>query len=192
MASDSAHHVRLRPIRTTPTKKPPPPPFCAEELGRGLHSQSEEDSENVSAVHDADDADYEPLTPASRVFCSPSLNMTILVTFGLKTSCNIDALKEGLKSTLLRHKRFCSVVVSELSFSSLFLSFSILYLHAKEKRRREGRNVIVLVRLWFSIGNNLRDTPAFCFISSNAPEFFFISLSNAIFQWPLSLSLSLV
>ena len=108
MAADSGA-ARLRPIRTRPTQP-------SAELGRGLDSKSE-DLKNVSAVHDDGDADYEPLTPASRAFCSSSLNMTILVTFGLKNSCNIEALKEGLKSTLLRHKRFSSVVVSELSFS---------------------------------------------------------------------------
>ena len=108
MAADSG--ARLRPIRTTrPASKQP---FA--ELGRGLDDSKSEDSENASAIRDGE---YEPLTPASRAFCNPYLNVTILVTFGLKTSCNIEALKEGLKSTLLRHKRFSSVVVSQLSFS---------------------------------------------------------------------------
>lgn len=52
----------------------------------------------------------EPVTPAGRVFFDPSLNIHILVILGSKVPINIDAFKAGISDTLLKHKRFCSIV----------------------------------------------------------------------------------
>ncbi|MCO5587511.1 hypothetical protein L7F22_041460 [Adiantum nelumboides] len=52
----------------------------------------------------------EPVTPAGRVFFNPAFNLHILVILGFKTPINVDTFKAGLRDTILKHKRFCSIV----------------------------------------------------------------------------------
>lgn len=54
--------------------------------------------------------ELEPVTPAGRLFNQPSLNCYILVIFGFKTQMDVEALKAGLEATLIKHKRFSSIV----------------------------------------------------------------------------------
>lgn len=86
---DTSTGLRLRPLRTKP------------DHGK-LH-------DSVHGIpQDADE--IEPMTPAGRVFSDPLFNCHILVIFGFRNPCQIEAIKEGLRNTLLKHKRFCSVV----------------------------------------------------------------------------------
>lgn len=52
----------------------------------------------------------EPVTPAGRLFNQPSLNCYILLIVGFKTQMDVEALKAGLEATLIKHKRFSSIV----------------------------------------------------------------------------------
>lgn len=54
--------------------------------------------------------ELEPVTPAGRLFNQRSLNCYILVIFGFKTQMDVEAIKAGLEATLIKHKRFSSIV----------------------------------------------------------------------------------
>lgn len=77
--------LRLRPVRTKPAV-------------------------TSTFINEVEENEKEPVTPAGCVFCDPLLNCQILVIFGFKNPINLQALKEGTRSSLLQHKRFCSVV----------------------------------------------------------------------------------
>ena len=96
--------ITYQPIRTRPSKP-------KSELGHGLDSDSKTNEE--------DHVSYEPLTPAGRVFSSSSFNLNICVILGFKSPCSVQVLKDGMSGSLLKHKRFSSVLVS-LLFSSAF------------------------------------------------------------------------
>lgn len=57
----------------------------------------------------------EPVTPAGRLFSQPSLNCYILVVVGFKTQMDVEALKAGVEATLIKHKRFSSIVKEDPS-----------------------------------------------------------------------------
>lgn len=86
--------IRLRPVRT--------------KLLDDSVKLTEHDDDKVS--DDVSTLVKEPVTPAGRVFCSPIFNVHILVTLGIKTPCRIEDFKDGIRSTLLKHKRFCSIM----------------------------------------------------------------------------------
>jgi len=52
----------------------------------------------------------EPVTPAGCLFSQPSLNCYILAIFGFKTQMDVEGIKGGLEATLIKHKRFSSIV----------------------------------------------------------------------------------
>ncbi|KAH9330018.1 hypothetical protein KI387_002126, partial [Taxus chinensis] len=52
--------------------------------------------------------EIEPVSPAGQVFIQSSFNCYIIVIFRLKTQINVEAIKTGLESTLVQHKRFSS------------------------------------------------------------------------------------
>lgn len=54
----------------------------------------------------------EPVTPAGRLFSQPNLNCYILCTLGFKDTINVSDFKETLLETLVKHKRFHSIMVS--------------------------------------------------------------------------------
>ncbi|GAV66202.1 LOW QUALITY PROTEIN: WES_acyltransf domain-containing protein/DUF1298 domain-containing protein [Cephalotus follicularis] len=60
----------------------------------------------------------EPLSPGSRLFQAPRLNLHIIVIMGSKTKINASVIKAGLEQTLIKHPRFSSKLASTF-FSSL-------------------------------------------------------------------------
>ena len=55
----------------------------------------------------------EQLSPASKLFHSPTFNCHVIAIIGCKTSINPQVIKEGLRQTLLKHPRFTSKLVSD-------------------------------------------------------------------------------
>lgn len=53
----------------------------------------------------------EPVTPAGQLFSQPNLNCYILCTLGFKDTMNVSGVKETLLETLVKHKRFHSIMV---------------------------------------------------------------------------------
>ncbi|KAI5060072.1 hypothetical protein GOP47_0024492 [Adiantum capillus-veneris] len=61
--------------------------------------------------HDSDgDGIDEPVTPAGSLFFNSGFNLHILVILGFKSPININNFKAGLRDTILKHKRFCSII----------------------------------------------------------------------------------
>lgn len=58
------------------------------------------------------DVEEEPVTPAGRVFMQPNLNCYILCTLGFQELINVAEFKDTLSETLVKHKRFHSILVS--------------------------------------------------------------------------------
>jgi hypothetical protein len=52
----------------------------------------------------------EPVTPAGRMFLQPDLCCTILCTMGFQKTINLESFKQAVKNTLVKHKRFTSIV----------------------------------------------------------------------------------
>ncbi|KEH39733.1 O-acyltransferase (WSD1-like) family protein [Medicago truncatula] len=50
----------------------------------------------------------EPLSPAARLFHSPSFNCYVIAIIGCKTSINPQVIRDGLCQTILKHPRFTS------------------------------------------------------------------------------------
>lgn len=54
---------------------------------------------------------FEPASPATRLFHTKSLSCHIIAILGCTTKINVDLIKKGLESTLLNHPRFTSIPV---------------------------------------------------------------------------------
>ncbi len=59
----------------------------------------------------------EPVSPCGQMFSQPNMNCYILCTLGFKDPINLLEFRKTMEETLVKHKRFHSVMVS-----SLFLS----------------------------------------------------------------------
>ncbi|XP_012570634.1 wax ester synthase/diacylglycerol acyltransferase 11-like isoform X2 [Cicer arietinum] len=55
----------------------------------------------------------EELSPAARLFHSPSFNCYVIAIIGCKTNINPQVIKQGLSQTLLKHPRFTSKLVKK-------------------------------------------------------------------------------
>ncbi|AES58773.1 putative transferase [Medicago truncatula] len=55
----------------------------------------------------------EPLSPAARLFHSPSFNCYVIAIIGCKTSINPQVIRDGLCQTILKHPRFTSKLVKK-------------------------------------------------------------------------------
>ncbi|GAU21110.1 hypothetical protein TSUD_10270 [Trifolium subterraneum] len=55
----------------------------------------------------------QPLSPAARLFHSPSFNCYVIAVIGCKTNINLQVIRDGLCQTLLKHPRFTSKLVKE-------------------------------------------------------------------------------
>eukprot|EP00262_Sarcandra_glabra_P019623 TRINITY_DN745_c1_g2_i2.p1 TRINITY_DN745_c1_g2~~TRINITY_DN745_c1_g2_i2.p1 ORF type:complete len:467 (-),score=56.51 TRINITY_DN745_c1_g2_i2:283-1683(-) len=55
----------------------------------------------------------EPLTPAGRFFLRPEMQQVINCVVGLKLPIDIDAIKSEIQNSLVRHPRFCSMLVRD-------------------------------------------------------------------------------
>ncbi|KAL9225399.1 hypothetical protein vseg_001331 [Gypsophila vaccaria] len=53
----------------------------------------------------------EPLSPVARLFHAPKFNCCIIAVVGCKTKFDVEAIKEGLLHTLVKHPRFSSKLV---------------------------------------------------------------------------------
>ncbi|GMH08898.1 hypothetical protein Nepgr_010738 [Nepenthes gracilis] len=53
----------------------------------------------------------EPLSPGARLFHAPKTNCCIIAIMGSKTKIDVDAVKDGLMNTLIKHPRFSSKLV---------------------------------------------------------------------------------
>ncbi|KAM1062372.1 hypothetical protein ACFX2I_026704 [Malus domestica] len=61
----------------------------------------------------ADDQSDEPLTPVGRLLLQPEMNQIIHCAMGFKNSIDIDAVKSHLKTSLLSHPRFSSLMLRD-------------------------------------------------------------------------------
>jgi len=52
----------------------------------------------------------EPVTPCGRLFCEPNMSCYIMCILGFKNLINLPEFKQALKETLVKHKRFHSVM----------------------------------------------------------------------------------
>lgn len=55
----------------------------------------------------------EPLSPSARLFHAPGFNCCIIAVMGCKTKVDVNAIKAGLKQTLLKHPRFSSKLIRD-------------------------------------------------------------------------------
>ncbi|KAK2453115.1 O-acyltransferase (WSD1) family protein [Trifolium repens] len=55
----------------------------------------------------------QPLSPAARLFHSPSFNCYVIAIIGCKTNINLQVIRDGLCQTLLKHPRFTSKLVKK-------------------------------------------------------------------------------
>eukprot|EP00249_Psilotum_nudum_P013882 c24565_g1_i1 orf=53-1726(+) len=55
-------------------------------------------------------SEAEPMTPAGQIFSDRSFNCHIVILFGFKHPIDLEALRSQLQDSLLKHKRFCSIV----------------------------------------------------------------------------------
>ena len=51
------------------------------------------------------------MSPAARLFHAPHFNCHIIAIMGSGKEIDIDVLKAGIRATLARHPRFCSIQV---------------------------------------------------------------------------------
>ncbi|KAM7467701.1 hypothetical protein LguiB_015263 [Lonicera macranthoides] len=65
-----------------------------------------------SNVEEEEEED-EPLSPYARAFQTKRLNCSVVATIGIKTTIDIDTFKLGLETTLIKHPRFSSLLVSD-------------------------------------------------------------------------------
>jgi len=70
----------------------------------------------------------EPVTPCGRLFCEPNMSCYIMCILGFKNLINLPEFKQALKETLVKHKRFHSVMVSNILQSLLLLLLLLLLL----------------------------------------------------------------
>jgi hypothetical protein len=77
------------------------------------------DHERSSSLQEpAELDDQEPLTPIGRMFLEPDLYLCGLCTIGVQNLIDLEELKHTLRNTLVKHKRFSSVVVGRRGVSS--------------------------------------------------------------------------
>ncbi|XP_028554475.1 O-acyltransferase WSD1 [Dendrobium catenatum] len=79
---------------------------------RGFISSATE-TEKAAAKED----EGQQLSPAARIFRQPQFNCHIIAILGMGKFIRADELKAGLEATLVRHPRFSSVQVTDLSGS---------------------------------------------------------------------------
>lgn len=90
------------------------------------------ESDNNGKVSMEEEEEEQPLSPAARLFHSPSFNCYIIAILGCNTKFKPDVIKSGLEQTLLKHPRFSSKLVREtiLFFSTSFVEVSLAFLLA--------------------------------------------------------------
>eukprot|EP01018_Ginkgo_biloba_P015430 Gb_17842 [translate_table: standard] len=59
---------------------------------------------------DDEEGEEEAMTPKGAIFCNPCIDCYILVIIGLIRQVHLPSLKAALQSTLVKHKRFSSIV----------------------------------------------------------------------------------
>ncbi len=82
----------------------------------GLKSRAAEGA-GALGEGEPESTEEEPVTPAGRMFLQPDLCCTILCTMGFQKTINLESFKQAVKNTLVKHKRFTSIVVSLVLFS---------------------------------------------------------------------------
>ncbi|KAM3681970.1 hypothetical protein ACB098_12G037100 [Castanea mollissima] len=71
------------------------------------------ESDNNGKVSMEEEEEEQPLSPAARLFHSPSFNCYIIAILGCNTKFKPDVIKSGLEQTLLKHPRFSSKLVAD-------------------------------------------------------------------------------
>ncbi|KAH7388458.1 hypothetical protein KP509_16G076900 [Ceratopteris richardii] len=98
--------LKLRSIRTRLSRQS----YAAPDQQAGTNG----DTKLLKEWPGADDSAWlvhdEPVSPAGRVFLQSSFNAHIIVILGSEVPINVDVLKLGIRNTLLKHKRFRSVI----------------------------------------------------------------------------------
>ncbi|RWV99818.1 hypothetical protein GW17_00037256 [Ensete ventricosum] len=72
----------------------------------------EEEEEEESGGRRREGREEEPMSPAARLFHAPHFNCHIIAIIGSGKEIDVDAIKAGIRATLARHPRFCSIQVS--------------------------------------------------------------------------------
>ncbi|KAF7023441.1 hypothetical protein CFC21_035948 [Triticum aestivum] len=72
----------------------------------------ETDSKGERATREGEEED-EPVSPVGRLFLEPRFCWYIVCVLGLGAPVDLAGLRAGIEATLLRHPRFCSVVVMD-------------------------------------------------------------------------------
>ncbi|CAL9173427.1 unnamed protein product [Musa hybrid cultivar] len=84
----------------------------------GIEEEEEEESggrrregreKNIGEM--MEEEEEEPMSPAARLFHAPHFNCHIIAIMGSGKEIDIDVLKAGIRATLARHPRFCSIQV---------------------------------------------------------------------------------
>lgn len=86
--------LRLRPLKTSSERADP---------GTALRFTPEEDEPTS------------PVTPVGQAFSQPDMNVVILVIVGLAQKPALQHMQEFLRDSLVRHRRFHSVMVRKVS-----------------------------------------------------------------------------
>ncbi|KAJ8494069.1 hypothetical protein OPV22_015790 [Ensete ventricosum] len=71
----------------------------------------EEEEEEESGGRRREGREEEPMSPAARLFHAPHFNCHIIAIIGSGKEIDVDAIKAGIRATLARHPRFCSIQV---------------------------------------------------------------------------------
>lgn len=86
-----AASLRLRPLKTSDIRTEPGP---------------------AVKFTPGDDEPTSPVTPVGRAFSQPDLNVVILCIVGLAEKPGLQHMQEFLRGTLVKHRRFHSIMVS--------------------------------------------------------------------------------
>ncbi|CAM0914095.1 unnamed protein product [Alopecurus aequalis] len=81
----------------------------------GRYQSRENQTHNMEWGGGMTEEEEEPVSPTGRLFREPHFSSYIVSVFGFGAPVNMGALRAGLKATLARHPRFCSIqVLNEL------------------------------------------------------------------------------
>jgi hypothetical protein len=86
---------------------------------RPLKTSSPLETGNTLKFIPADDEPTSPVTPVGRAFSQPNMNVVILCIVGLAEKPGLQQMQEFLQGTLVKHKRFHSIMVRPEILESL-------------------------------------------------------------------------
>jgi hypothetical protein len=109
---------------------------------RPLKTSNPLETGNTLKFIPADDEPTSPVTPVGRAFSQPDMSVVILCIVGLAEKPGLQQMQEFLRGTLVKHKRFHSIMVRPESLESLSKCFRIRLPDCVSERLTERHHVL--------------------------------------------------